>query len=218
MSEYVNNNATQLAEDAFSEFDYDGYKDVPGKEYIESLNTVTTFYEYVYKYAQKNGFDGPKEDADLLANFLMKLGDDRKAPLSSLNTVKNWLKKAPPATNQAGRENVYALCFVLGLNAKETKEFFLKAYLERPFNYKNIHEAVYFFCMNNGLTYLKAKELIEKIEAIPESNQNKEAEVVTEQVGYVLSMKTTEDDFVKYIVDNRSGFAMQNQTATKKNR
>ena len=214
MAEYENNNATQLAEDAFFQFEFD-YSDVPGKEYIESLNTVTTFYDYTYAYAQKNGFEDDKSNADALAKFIVKLGEERNAPLSSLTTVKNWLKKAPPAANQAGRENVYTLCFALGLNAKETKEFFLKAYLERPFNYKNIHEAVYFFCMNNGLTYADAQRIIKKIETAPEI-KNDDAENVTEQIGYDISLMTTEEDLVKYLITNRSGFTAQSQTATNK--
>lgn len=214
MAEIKSNKDTQLAEAAFADFEFD-YGDVPGKEYIESLDIVTTFYDYTYTYAQKNGFDGEKSDADMLAKFIMKLGEKRNAPLSSLNTLKNWLKKAPPSANQAGRENVYTLCFALGLNVKETKEFFLKAYLERPFNYKNIHEAVYFFCFNNGLTYLKAQEIIEKIEAMPKV-ENPDAEQVTEQIGFAISLITTEDDLIKYLVNNRSGFAVQSQTATNK--
>ena len=214
MAEYKNHNATQLAEDTFAEFEFD-YGDVPGKEYIESLNTVTTFYDYTYAYAQKSGFMEDKLNADAMAKFIVELGEERNAPLSSLNTVKNWLKKAPPAANQSGRENVYILCFALGLNAKETKEFFLKAYLERPFNYKNIHEAVYFFCMNNGLPYSKAKEIIERIEVLPEID-NSDAEQVTEQIGYDISLMTTEDDLVKYLVTNRSGFTVQSQTASRK--
>ena len=214
MPEYENNNATRFAEDTFAEFEFD-YGDVPGKEYIESLNTVTTFYDYTYTYAQKKGFEEDKSNADALAKFIIKLGEERNAPLSSLNTVKNWLKKAPPVANQSGRENVYILCFALGLNAKETKEFFLKAYLERPFNYKNIHEAVYFFCMNNGLPYPKAKEIIEEIEALPEID-NSDAEQVTEQIGYAISLITTEEDLIKYLANNRCGFMMQNKTATEK--
>lgn len=214
MSEFENNNATQLAEDIFASFEFD-YSDVPGKEYIESLDTVTTFYDYTFDYARMNGFDGDKTDAGALAKFIFALGEKRNAQLSSLNTVKNWLKKAPPSGNQAGRENVYTLCFALGLNAKETKEFFLKAYLERPFNYKNIHEAVYFFCLNNGLNYADAKRIIAKVEAEPEIN-NKDAEQVTEQIGHALSLITTEDDVVTYLVNNRCSFAAQNQTATEK--
>ena len=212
MSTFENNNSTQLAEDVFSTFEFD-YNDVPGKEYIESLDVVTTFYDYTHTYAQKNGFNGDRSDADALAKFIFALGSEKSAPLSSLNTVKNWLKKAPPSGNQAGRENVYTLCFALGLDATETKEFFLKAYLERPFNYKNIHEAVYFFCLNNGLNYVDAKRIIEKVESALEI-ENKDAEQITEQIGYALSQITAVDDVITYLVNNRFGFTVQNQTAT----
>lgn len=210
---YIDNNEkTQKVEDAFSNFNFD-YRDIPGKEYIKSLNTVATFLEYTQKYAKKIGYDG--NDLDSLAKYIFDKGIKNNAPLSSLTTVKNWLKKAPPASNPAGRENVYRFCFALEMDAKETKEFFLKAYLERPFNYKNIHEAVYFFCMNNGLKYTDAERIIEKIEAIP-FIENKDAEVLTEKIGSDISKKKTEDDVVKYLSENRSSFTSQNQTSREK--
>ncbi len=214
MAEYPNNEATQIAEDAFWAFDFEK-EEIPGKEYIESLNTVTTFYDYTFEYAQKNGCCTDKEDIDALAKFIFNKSKETGAEISSLTTIKNWLKKAPPTNNQAGRENVYKLCFALGMNAKETKEFFLKAYLERPFNYKNICEATYFFCLNKGFTYSNAERIIKKIEAEP-SVKNEDAETITERIGYDISLIATEEDFIKYIVNNRSGFEVQNQTATAK--
>ena len=214
MAEYKSNELTQLAEEQLSSIDTD-YENIPGKEYIESLNIVTNFYDYTYYYAQKNGFDGDKNDANSLAKFIFNLSNERNAALSSLKTVKNWLTSSPPAKTQAGRENVYTLCFALGLNATETKEFFLKAYLERPFNYKNIHEAIYFFCLNTGLGYQDAKRIIDKVESSP-IIENDDAENITEQIGYALSTMGKEDDVVAYLVNNRCGFAIQNQTATEK--
>ena len=211
MTEYRNNDATQLAEDAFFDFEYDSMKPV-GVEYIKNLDVVTTFYEYVLKYAKKCGYDGEDHDANKLANFIVKEGKKRNAPLSSLETVKNWLKSAPPSADQRGRENVYKLCFALGLNAKETKEIFFKAYLERPFNYKNIHEAVYFFCLKSGLGYSEAERIIYIIEN-EEIVDNPDAIDVTEQIGNDLKCITDETAFIKYIRENRSGFSVQNQTA-----
>lgn len=214
MVEFQNNNATQLVEDIFSTFEFD-YKDIPGKEYLQSLNVTENFYEYVFYYAQKCGFDGEKQDADALAKFIYTKGEEKNVSLSSLATLKNWLKKAPPTGNQAGRENVYKLCFALGMNAKETKGFFLKAYLERPFNYKNILESTFFFCLNNGLPFSVAESIIAKIKTEPFVKKD-DAENITEKIGYDISLITTEDDFIKYIVDNRSGFEIQNKTATNK--
>lgn len=183
-------------------------------EYILTLNTDEIFYEYALFYAKKAGYNGKDKDLNLLANFIYKKGEENNASLSSIVTVKNWLKKAPPTGNQQGRENVYRFCFALNMNAEETMEFFLKAYLERPFNYKNINESVYFFCMNNGLSYADAEKIISKINTMP-IVENEDAEDVTEQIGEDISLITSEEDIIKYISDNRSGFSVQNKTATK---
>lgn len=215
---FTNREATQMVESALDDLDYDLDYDLnfPGRKWIESLDEVKTFYEYVYFYAHKKGFKGEESDADGLAKFVFECGNERNVTLSSLNTLKNWLKKAPPSGSQQGREKVYALCFALGLDASKTEEFFLKAYLERPFNYKNMNEAVYFFCLDNGLPYSKAEEMIQKIEAKPYV-ENKDAEQVTEQVGLAISKMNSEDELIKYLVENRSAFEKtQNQTAIAK--
>ena len=215
---FTNREATQMVESALDDLDYDLDYDLNflGRKWIESLDEVKTFYEYVYFYAHKKGFKGEESDADGLAKFVFECGNERNVTLSSLNTLKNWLKKAPPSGSQQGREKVYALCFALGLDASKTEEFFLKAYLERPFNYKNINEAVYFFCLKNKLPYSKAKEMIQKIEAKPDV-ENKDAEQVTEQVGLAISKMNSEDELIKYLVENRSAFEKtQNQTAIAK--
>lgn len=215
---FTNREATQMVESALDDLDYDLDYDLNflGRKWIESLDEVKTFYEYVYFYAHKKGFKGEESDADGLAKFVFECGNERNVTLSSLNTLKNWLKKAPPSGSQQGREKVYALCFALGLDASKAEEFFLKAYLERPFNYKNINEAVYFFCLKNKLPYSKAKEMIQKIEAKPDV-ENKDAEQVTEQVGLAISKMNSEDELIKYLVENRSAFEKtQNQTAIAK--
>ena len=219
--------ATEKVESALDDLDYDLDYDLnfPGRKWIESLDEVKTFYEYVYFYAHKKGFEGEKSDADGLAQFVFQLGNERNVTLSSLNTLKNWLKKAPPSGSQQGRENVYALCFALGLNSSKTEEFFLKAYLERPFNYKNINEAVYFFCLDNGLPYSKAEEMIQKAEEMIQKIEvephvksiDAEQEINTVEVGLAISEMSNEEDLIKYLVENRSAFEKtQNQTAIAK--
>ena len=212
--------ATEKVESALDDLDYDLDYDLnfPGRKWIESLDEVKTFYEYVYFYAHKKGFEGEKSDADGLAQFVFQLGNERNVTLSSLNTLKNWLKKAPPSGSKQGRKKVYALCFALGLDASKTEEFFLKAYLERPFNYKNMNEAVYFFCLDNGLPYSKAEEMIQKIEVEPHVKSiDAEQEINTVEVGNAISKMNSEDELIKYLVENRSAFEKtQNQTAIAK--
>ena len=72
MAEYQNNEATQIAKNKFEEFEGE-YRDVPGKDYIKTLNAVakeTTFYQKTYKHAQKHGFDGAEENTDSLSKFI----------------------------------------------------------------------------------------------------------------------------------------------------
>lgn len=212
---FKNGKATEKVESDLDNLDYDF--DFPGRKWIESLDEVKTFYEYVYFYAHEKGFKGEESDADGLAQFVFQLGNKRNVTLGSLNTLKNWFKKAPPSGSQQGRKKVYALCFALGLDASKTEEFFLKAYLERPFNYKNMNEAVYFFCLDNGLPYSKAEEMIQKIEVEPHVKSiDAEQEINTVEVGNAISKMNSEDELIKYLVENRSAFEKQNQTAKAK--
>ena len=220
MMEYENNSATQMAEDELWELEYN-YDDVPAKEYIEKLDNFNTFREYIYIYAKRNGFAGDESDVDSLAKFVVNLSVKANAILE-LPTMRNWLKKTRPSGNEDGREKVYRLCFAFGMNATQTKEFFLKAYLERPFNYKEINEAVYFFCMNNGKGYADAVRIIAMVkDAIEKSKtdnsyENPDAVSVTEQIGNDIYEMTTEEDVIKYLVENSPGFGEKNKSAKAK--
>lgn len=209
-----NINATQIAADSIFSMDFEN-ADIPGKKYIENLDDIRIFYEYTLKYAKMCGYIGYDEDADNLAKFIFERSEELQTELSSLITVKNWLKKSPPSGNQAGRENVYKLCFTLNLNALQTKEFFLKAYLECPFNYKDINEAVYFFCMNHDIPYIEAKNILtiinntEDIENISPTND-------TQLIGKEIYNLEFKEDLIKYICKNRSNFSQQKTKAREK--
>lgn len=205
--------ATEYAYGKIFEFDFDNCE-LPGKEYINSLNEITLFVDAVKKRVASIGYDGSADDISAIAKFILGLCKSEEINISRQN-INNWLISGMPANTASGRENVYKLCFALKMNAKETSEFFLKAYLERPFNYKNINEAVYFFCMNNGKSYSEAIRIIGIIESLPVI-ENPNADDITEQIGRQLQKITTEEAFIKYISDNRSGFSDQNKTATEK--
>lgn len=221
MKPYEDHTATRMAEGKLFIYDFEA-EEFPGKEDMDKLNTVTNFMEYTCKYAELCGYQGDVSDVSNLATFIVskcKEANDAAAYENakmklSRQTLVNWLTKGLPANTVSGRENVYQLCFALQMNAEQTGEFFLKAYLERPFNYKNIHEAVYFFCMNNDLTYADAMKIIAEVEAMP-IMENPYADNITEQIGEQLQSLKTKEELLKYLSDNRSGFAVQNQTATE---
>lgn len=212
MKQYNNNEVTQFIEDRFFTYDFEN-EELPCKEDMEKINPSEGFLRYVHINATRCGYSGEK-DAHKLAKFISEKSKAMGAEIS-VNTLKNWMTRMIPSNNEGGRENVYRLCFALNMNAEQTAEFFLKAYLERPFNYKVIKEAVYFFCMNNGYDYSYAQELIKKVKIIS-AVDNKYADDITVKIGERLKEITTESEFLKYLEENLSGFVVNNKTAIEK--
>lgn len=213
MAIYENNSATQLVANKLANYDYD-LDDLPGKADMEAMDSISTFSEYLYLHTVRCGYDGAATDNSALASFLFKKSGVTNTNISR-QTLTNWLTKSPPAHNPSGRKNVYRLCFALEMDAQQTEEFFLKAYLERPFNYKDISESVYYFCLNTGRSYEDAQRIIETIESTP-FQENPYADNNTELIGEQIKAFTTEEELLQYITENRSGFAVQNQSATEK--
>jgi len=131
-------------------------------------------------------------------------------------TIKNWLMdKSNPQANAASRDNVYKLCFALNFTVEETVEFFSKVYLERPFDSRNVEEAVYLFCMNNHYSYDKVKELTQLIvEKVLRRQSDDDQPLITKTrvlSGELLQI-TTERDFQSFIETNRGSFQVRNST------
>ncbi|MEE1066194.1 MAG: hypothetical protein UH249_08695 [Acutalibacteraceae bacterium] len=213
MGKYESSKATQIAQNEFFKYDFENIE-LPGKEYIDALNNASFFTEKLLDQIKKSGYDADSDDAGQLTSYVLSCCKSEGISISRQNII-NWLSGGTPVSSSAGRDNVYKLCFALGMNEKQTGEFFLKAYLERPYNYKNIAESVYYFCLKNGLGYSKATEILQKIEEIPLSGNDSTIET-TELVGRAVDAIRDERDLIKYLAENRASFSKQNKTATEK--
>ena len=201
---------TEFAFNSFYELDFIN-EELPGIEYINNLDEIALFSDALKSRAAELGWS---ESDESLINYVIGLCKDAGVDISRQN-IKNWVNGTMPSGNAAGRENVYKLCFALKMNDEETKDFFLRAYLERPFNYKNLHEAVYFFCLKSGKTYSNATRIIKELEDKPYAD-NSNAEDNTENIGRAIQKLKTEAELIDYITENRSGFEHRNKTATEK--
>lgn len=210
MNNSYKSNNTEYAFDSFYDLDF-LREELPGIEYINSLDDITLFSDALIKRAKELGWS---ESTETATNFIINLCKKAEVDISRQNII-NWLEGVAPSSNMSGRENVYKLCFALKMNANETKKFFLEAYLERPFNYKSLHEAVYLFCLKSDKSYSDALRLIKEIES-KTYKKNPNAESNTENIGKAILQQNTEEEFIAYIFENRSGFEVQNKTATDK--
>lgn len=210
MEKYESSKATQLAHDEFFKYDFENIE-LPGKEYIDALNNASYFTDKLIEQIQKSGYTGESNDISQAASYVLNRCKTENISISRQN-ITNWLSGGTPASSSSGRDNVYKLCFALGMNEKQTGEFFLKAYLERPYNYKNITESVYYFCLKNKLSYTKATEILQKIEESP-LDDKKEAVDATEIIGRAVDSICNEKALIEYLSENRASFSKQNKTA-----
>lgn len=216
MEKFQEGEFTQLIFERILEIDQTLTEELPGIEEMEFLDPAMLFQEGINRRLIKLGFNGDIDSVGCKMDFLRKQFQKNKVePRVNDVTLKNWMTKAAPTGNDNGRENVFKLCFALEMNAEETAEFFLKAFLNRPYNYKKTNEAVYYFCLRNGINYVDAVRIITAIQNIPQS-QTVEKEVNTERIGYEISNITDEEELIKYLAENRYSDEKQHYTSVEK--
>ena len=66
------------------------------------------------------------------------------------------------------RETAFQICFAFGLDGPETDEFFRRVFArERSLDCHVIKEAVYYFCLNNDLSYVEAQDILRQLPEPP---------------------------------------------------
>ena len=84
--------------------------------------------------------------------------------IGSRNTIKSWFSGGPrPKKSEASRKKLFAFAFVLKLDPAETAEVFQKVYLDRAFNHRSYEELIYYYCLNNSLSFEHAEDLIRRV-------------------------------------------------------
>ena len=211
---------TQLAKQAILGLNFD--EDIgPGIEYIKLFEQSSPFADKLIERAIRLGYSGTPENTDSLRAFLLNLLQNEPEIINEenirawKNNLRNWLvppKNASAPMMPKSREVVYQICFALRMNMYEAGEFFVKGYFEEPFNFKELKETVYCYCLNNGLRYSDATELYHKAESIP-GDDAFAPETDTATIGRMVSELHDEQAFLSYIRLNRSSFETQATTA-----
>ena len=125
-------------------------------------------------------------------------------------TLGNWLKeRVDPQSSENARENMFKLCFILKYDYEQTADFFRRVYLARPFNYRNLEECVYAFCVNNSLGYSKAIDIIGKI-SVPAAKASDKA---TAALMKEITSITDEQSLITYLSANCDEFTNCSRTA-----
>lgn len=186
--------------------DDDDYED----RLIEIASSFRGFDEALTHFMSEHGYSGDLFDIELKSKFLRD--KYKTSNVKQPRDFKEWFVHS----KKIKRETAFSICFAFGLNVTETDDFFRCVQFERSFDCHTVNEAVYYFCIKNGLTYTTAQEIIEcipklkKIKSLP----NREILYTGKIIEYINSIEDKEQ-LIQYISDNIEDFEYNNATAIK---
>jgi hypothetical protein len=199
-TEFLNGEAETLSSDD------DGYEE----KLLEIAALFRGFDEALTAFIAEHGYTGDLADVSAKAQFLKE-----KFKTASVKPPRDFKKWFVP-NSEIERKTAFQICFAFGLSVGETNDFFRRVQFERSFDCHTISEAVYYFCMRNGLSYSEAEEIIKRI-SVPKKEKaipNRELLYTGTIIEYINGIDDNEK-LIQYIKDNIEDFQYSNATAIK---
>lgn len=205
---------TQSVDDSLAgEYAYSFEDDGCWTKAIEYFSDETNFTTVNKKLAEiiSQKFNLEFKNDDELFAFVKSRFVKNGVLLSQERTLKNWLKLNPDALAPTQRELAIKICFALDLTLAESKSFIEKSLYIRPFNFKSVEDAVYYFCLKSNLSFSEANDILSKVKICNQGDNKKETNIVQIEVDKI----TTAEDLINYIHTNSSIFC-SNLVAAKR--
>ena len=165
--------------------------------------------ESLSAFITEHGYSGAPDDAKSKTDFMREKFIEAEIPIP--RSIREWFT----SHKRIERNTAFQICFAFRLNIEQTNDFFRRVYLERSFDCHSVRETVYYFCINNGLGYTDAEELIKKL---PDDEKGKLAETDILYTGGIIEKLRTftkKEELINYISENIAHFGYNNATATK---
>lgn len=129
------------------------------------------------------------------------------------NTINNWFSGARPKKGDESRRHMYMISFALKLNIKETSELFRKVYYDKPFNFRDPKEFIFYYCIKNGHSYSHACEMISRI--ITRNKEYKDKTMYTRFMSQTADTLVEDEEVISYILKHPHNFNKNSITAKK---
>lgn len=181
------------------------------KAYIKEMDDGLLFRSKLLKKMIACGYTSSMDDNEAALKFLLESCNNAGVAITP-NTIRNWVRTGKVAHSKDGRKNIYKLCFALRMDVDETEEFFMKAVLERPFNYKDLYEAVCYFCLNTGRGYSDVERLVTEIEGLKKQENSNSLDFTIIIRGDIKAFRR-EDELIEYWLQRSAGFSPEKQSA-----
>lgn len=175
---------------------------------MEIASLFRGFDEALDIFISEHGYTGDLSDAEAKASFLR--GKYKAAGIKPPRDFKEWFIP----NKQPKRETMIPICFAFGMDIAESKDFFRRVRFERGLDCHTVNEAVYYFCIKNGLTYNDAQAIIKCVPKPKKGKSlpNREVLYTGRIIEYIDSLDDKEQ-LIQYLSDNIEDFEYNNATA-----
>ena len=181
------------------------------EDFIEELLRVAQLFRpfsaAITEFIVEHGYVGDAEDVDARAAFIRDAF--ARAGMDPPREIRSWF-----ASGQSiRRDTAFLICFAFGLDGCGTDEFFRRYYArERSFDCHQVQEAIYYFCLNNGMSWADALELQARVPRAGAGGQGG-APVHTGSIIAELNRLETKEELIDYLTRNIDLFSDCNVTA-----
>lgn len=159
------------------------------------------------EFLSQHGYAGEKDDTPARVSFIRKAF--ASAHMEAPREIREWFAAEQPIK----RDTAFQLCFAFGLDGNETDEFFRRIYArERSFNCHQVQEAVYYFCLNNGLSWADALDVQSRVRLAKKEPARGEV-VYTGSIVAELNALETKEELIDWLNHNMEKFSGNNVTA-----
>lgn len=177
------------------------------EELLQVVQLFRPFSDAITEFISERGFDGDFTDVDAKVKYIKTAFE--KANMTPPRELREWFTAGQPIK----RDTAFLICFAFGLDGGETDEFFRRYYAkERSFNCHQVQEAVYYFCLNNGLSYAEALDIQTRVPLSKRSQKSGDV-VYTGSIIAELNDLETKEELVTYLTENIDKFSDNNVTA-----
>ena len=169
------------------------------EELLEVVQLFRPFSAAMDGFLAEHGYTGNLGDTEAKVAFIRAAfaGANMDAP----REVREWFAGQP-----VKRDTVFQICFAFGLDGGETDEFFRRIYTrERSFNCHLMQEAIYYFCLNNGLTWADALDIQSRAPLAGENAGNGDA-VYTGSIIAELNALESKEELIDWLNGNIGKF------------
>ena len=172
--------------------------------------TFRSFSQALTSFLCANGFNGDASNIDEKVCYLKS--KFKEAEIPTPRDIKKWFSE----DKGISPDTAYQICFAFNLGVEGTRDFFRRVYFERAFDCHSIAEAVYYYCMRNGLSYSEALAIISKMPKAKTTAIKADKEILyTGTIVEFINGVKNPDELIAYVRDHIEQFGYNNATATK---